>query len=220
VTTDLSNLSAENRTEFGKGAARRTRRAGKVPAVLYGHGEDPRHLALPALEFAAAIRYGGMTQVLTINMPDGSQATALPKAIQRDPLKNTFEHADLLLVRRGEKITVDIPVHLTGDAARGTLVMLEHDRIAINADATMLPDHLEASVEGLDIGGRVIAADIVLPPGAELATDPETVIAMVNVSPSAEAMEPTAVGEAEAVEPEAAVAPGEGEQGGGAPGGS
>lgn len=216
---DQSTLTAEIRTEFGKGPARRTRRAGKIPAVLYGHGETPRHLSLPALDFATAIRYGGMTHVLTIKMPDGSKETVLPKAIQRDPIKNTFEHADLLLVRRGEKITVDIPVHLTGEAARGTLVMLEHDRIAINADATMLPDHLEASVEGLDVGGRVTAADLVLPPGAELAADPETVIAMVSVAPTAEEMEPTEV-PAEGVELEAVVAPAEGEQGGEAPAGS
>jgi large subunit ribosomal protein L25 len=214
--TDQSTLTAEIRTEFGKGAARR---AGKIPAVLYGHGEAPKHLALPALDFATAIRYGGMTHVLTIDLPDGTSATALPKAIQRDPLKNTFEHADLLLVRRGEMITVDIPVQLTGEAVKGTLVMLEHDRIAINADATMLPDHLEASVEGLDVGGRVTAADIVLPVGAELATDPETVIAMVSVAPTAEEMEPTAIGEEVAVEPEAAAAPAE-EQGGEAPAGS
>jgi large subunit ribosomal protein L25 len=216
---DRSTLTAEIRAEFGKGAARRTRRAGKIPAVLYGHGEAPRHLTLPALDFATAIRYGGMTHVLTINMPDGSQETVLPKAVQRDPIKNTFEHADLLLVRRGEKITIDIPVHVTGEAARGTLVMLEHDRIAINADATMLPDHLEASVAGLDIGGRVTAADLVLPPGAELAADPETVIAMVSVAPSAEDMEPAAEAPAAGVEPEAAVAPAEGE-GGEAPAGS
>jgi large subunit ribosomal protein L25 len=214
--SDQSTLSAEIRTEFGKGAARRTRRAGKVPAVLYGHGEQPRHLALPALDFATAIRYGGMTHVLTINLPDGTKATVLPKAIQRDPIRNTFEHADLLLVRRGEKITVDIPVQLTGEAAKGTLVMLEHDRIAINADATMLPDHLEASVDGLDIGGRVTAADIVLPPGSELATDPETLIAMVSMAPTAEEME-AVTAPAEEVEAEVAEAPAEGEQAGEAP---
>jgi large subunit ribosomal protein L25 len=217
---DKSTLNAEIRTEFGKGAARRTRRAGKIPAVLYGHGEQPRHLALPALDFAAAIRYGGMTQVLTVNLPDGTSEIALPKAIQRDPIRDTFKHADLLLVRRGEKITVEIPVQLTGEAARGTLVMLEHDRLAINADATMLPDHLEASVEGLDIGARVTAREVVLPPGAELAADPAMVIAMVGVAPTAEQME-VGAGEvpAEGVELEGALGqpPAEGAPAGEAP---
>jgi large subunit ribosomal protein L25 len=198
-----STIRAEIRTEFGKGAARRTRRAGKVPAVLYGHGEDPRHLALPAKEFATAIRHGGMTQVLTLELSDGSEATALPKEIQRDPIRNSYEHADLLLVRRGEKITVEIPVQLQGEAAVGTLVMFEHDRLAINADATQLPDHLEVSIAGLEAGSRVTAADVTLPEGAELAADPETVVAMVTVAPTAEQMEAEVAGEvpAEAAEP-------------------
>lgn len=198
----VSTLRAEIRTEFGKGAARRARRAGKVPAVLYGHGEEPKHLELPALEFATAIRYGGMTQVLTLELSDGSRATALPKAIQRHPIRNTYDHADLLLVRRGEKVTVEVPVHLVGEAARGTLVIHEQDRIAVNADATQLPDRVEASVEGLDVGERVTAAELTLPPGAELAADPETVIAVVSVAPTAEQMAAEA-GEApaEAVEP-------------------
>lgn len=206
----VSTISAEIRTEFGKGAARRTRRAGKMPAVLYGHGEPPKHLALPALAFATAIRYGGMTSVLTLDISDGTTATALPKAIQRDPIKNTYEHADLLLVRRGEKLTVEIPVQLVGEAAKGTLVMFEHDTLAINADATTLPDHLEASIEGLEIGERVTAADVPLPPGAELAADPEIVIAMVGASPTAEQMEAEGAGEApaDAVEPEPATTEG------------
>ncbi len=119
-------ISAEPRTEFGKGGARRTRRAGKVPAVLYGHGEKPKHIALPAREFAAAIRHGGTNQVFDIEVSDGTRALALPKAIQRDPIKDTFEHVDLLIVRRGEKVTVDVPVILIGEAARDTLVMHEH----------------------------------------------------------------------------------------------
>src|SRR5258705_9440921 len=115
-------ISAEPRTEFGKGGARRTRRAGKVPAVLYGHGEAPRHIALPAREFAAAIRHGGVNQIFNISLGDGAETLALPKAIQRDPLKDSFEHVDLLIVKRGERITVDVPVLLVGEAARGTLV--------------------------------------------------------------------------------------------------
>lgn len=204
--SDVSTISAELRTEFGKGGARRTRRAGKVPAVLYGHGEAPKHLALPALQFATAIRYGGMTHVLTVAISDGTKVLALPKAVQRDPIKNTYLHADLQVVRRGEKITVEVPVHLVGEPAKGTLVIHEVDRLAVNADATQLPDHLDASVEGLDTGGRVTAAQVVLPAGTELAADPETVIAMISTSPTAEQMEAEAVGEAEAAPAEAPAA--------------
>jgi large subunit ribosomal protein L25 len=195
-------ISAEPRTEFGKGGARRTRRAGKVPAVLYGHGEAPRHIALPAREFAAAIRHGGMTQVFNITVSDGTQTLALAKAIQRDPIKDTFEHVDLLIVRQGERVTVDIPVVLTGEAAPGTLVMVDHDRLAVTAEALHLPDHLEISVEGLAAGTRLVAGDLRLPEGAQLAADPDTVIAMVAVAPSAEQLEgETAEAEEGAAEP-------------------
>jgi large subunit ribosomal protein L25 len=187
-------ISAEPRTEFGKGGARRTRRAGKVPAVLYGHGEKPRHIALPARELAAAIRHGGMTQVFNIDISDGTTALALPKAVQRDPIKDTFEHVDLLLVRRGEKITIEVPVHLVGEAARDTLVMHETDSLAILADATRLPDHLEASIEGLEPGSRVTAGEVTLPDGVELAADPDLVIAMVAGAPTAEALEAEGAG--------------------------
>ena len=207
-------ISAEVRTEFGKGGARRTRRAGLVPAVLYGHGEKPRHIALPAREFAAAIRHGGMTQAFAIEISDGSSALALPKAIQRDPIRDTFDHVDLLIVRRGEKITVDIPVQLIGEPARNTLVMTEHDRLPVLADATRLPDRLEVSIEGLEAGSRVSAADVTLPEGVELAADPETVVAMVAAAPTeeqmagetAEAAEEPAEGAEEAAAPEAATA--------------
>jgi large subunit ribosomal protein L25 len=195
-----STIEAEIRTELGKGPSRRARRAGRVPAVLYGHGEPPRHLSLPALAFATAIRHGGMTQVITLTISDGSTETVLPKAIQRHPIRNTYDHADLLLVRRGEKISVEIPVTLTGEAAKGTLVMFEHDRLTITADATQLPDHLEASVEGLAVGDRITAAQVPLPPGAELAADPELLVAIVNLAPTAEQMDAEGAGEvAEAV---------------------
>lgn len=182
-------ISAELRTEFGKGGARRTRRAGKVPAVLYGHGEKPKHIALPAREFAAAIRHGGINQVFAIDLSDGTQALALPKAIQRDPIKDSFEHVDLLLVRRGEKVTVDVPVTLVGEAGRGTLVMVEQDRLSVTAEALHVPDHLEASIEGLEAGSQVTAAQVPLPSGVDLVADPESVVAVVAVAPSAEQLE-------------------------------
>jgi large subunit ribosomal protein L25 len=190
-------ISAEPRNEFGKGGARRTRRAGKVPAVLYGHGEDPKHIALPAREFAAAIRHGGFNQVFSIAMADGTSALALPKAIQRDPIKDTFEHVDLIIVRSGEKVTVDVPVHLIGEAARGTLVMTEHNTLSIVAEALHLPDHLEVSIEGMEAGSHITAADITLPSGATLHADPDLVIAVVSVAPTAEQLEGAGEGEAE-----------------------
>lgn len=181
-------ISAEVRTEFGKGGARRTRRAGLVPAVLYGHGEKPRHIALPAREFAAAIRHGGMTQAFAIEVSDGSSALALPKAIQRDPVRDTYEHVDLLIVRRGEKVTVDIPVVLTGEPARNTLVMTEHDRLSVLAEALRLPDNIEVSIEGLDAGAKVTASDVKLPQGVELAADPETTLVVIAAAPTEEQM--------------------------------
>ncbi|WBB77562.1 50S ribosomal protein L25/general stress protein Ctc [Micromonospora sp. WMMD882] len=214
-------ISAEPRTEFGKGGARRTRRAGKVPAVLYGHGEKPKHIALPAREFAAAIRKGGANQLFAIEVSDGTQVLALPKAIQRDPIKDTFEHVDLLLVRRGEKVTVEVPVQLTGDAARDTLIVHEHDTLSVTADATKVPDHLEVSVEGMEAGNQVTAADVELPAGVELAADPELPVAAVTAAPTAAQLEATlpevetAAAEEEAVEaaeaPEGEEAPAEAE---------
>ena len=181
-------ISAEPRTEFGKGGARRTRRAGKVPAVLYGHGEKPQHIALPAREFAAAIRHGGLNQVFTIDIGGGT-TLALPKAIQRDPIKDTYEHVDLIIVKRGEKVTVDVPIVLTGEAARNTLVVSESTTLSIVAEALHLPDSFEVSIEGLEAGAQITAADVQLPAGSELAVDPETVIAIISVAQTAEQME-------------------------------
>ena len=179
-------INAELRTEFGKGGARRTRRAGKVPAVLYGHGEAPRHIALPAREFAAAIRHGGVNQIFNVALADGTQTLALTKAIQRDPVRDTYEHVDLVIVRRGERVTVDVPVQLVGEAAKGTLVMVEHDRISVVADALQLPEHLEASLAGLEAGSHVTAGSVTLPSGVELHADPELILAVVSLAPTPE----------------------------------
>ncbi|MGC4893326.1 50S ribosomal protein L25/general stress protein Ctc [Micromonospora sp. DT31] len=184
-------ISAEPRTEFGKGGARRTRRAGMVPAVLYGHGEKPQHIALPAREFAAAIRKGGANQLFAIEVSNGAQVLALPKAIQRDPIRDTFEHVDLLLVRRGEKVTVEVPVQLTGEAARDTLIVHDHDTLSVTADATKVPDHLEASIEGAEAGTQITAGDVELPAGVELAVDTEMQVASVTAAPTAEQLEAT-----------------------------
>ncbi|MET7822345.1 50S ribosomal protein L25/general stress protein Ctc [Micromonospora zamorensis] len=184
-------ISAEPRTEFGKGGARRTRRAGKVPAVLYGHGEKPQHISLPSREFAAAIRKGGANQLFAIDITDGTQVLALPKAIQRDPIRDTFEHVDLILVRRGEQVTVDVPVQLTGEAARDTLIVHDHDTLSVTADATKVPDHLEASIDGLEAGTLVTAGDVKLPAGVELAVDSDLTVASITAAPTAEQLEAT-----------------------------
>lgn len=182
-------ISAEPRTEFGKGGARRTRRAGLVPAVLYGHGEKPQHVALPAREFAAAIRHGGLNQVFTLDIAGGAAILALPKAIQRDPIKDTYEHVDLIIVKRGEKVQVDVPVTLVGEAARNTLVVNESNTLAITAEAMHLPNGFEVSIEGLEAGSQVTAGDVQLPQGTELAVEPDFVIAIISQAQTAEQME-------------------------------
>ena len=197
-------ISAEPRTEFGKGGARRTRRAGLVPAVLYGHGEAPVHISLPAREFAAAIRHGGLNQVFTIDVAGGTGATlALPKAIQRDPIKDTYEHVDLIIVKRGEKVQVDVPVTLTGEAARNTLVVNESNTLAVVAEAMHLPSGFEVSIEGLEAGSTVTAADVTLPEGTELAVEPEFVLAVVSQAQTAEQLEGD-TGDADSAEGETA----------------
>ncbi|HEV7964245.1 MAG TPA: 50S ribosomal protein L25/general stress protein Ctc [Actinoplanes sp.] len=197
-------ISAEPRTEFGKGGARRTRRAGLVPAVLYGHGEKPQHIALPAREFAAAIRHGGLNQVFTIDIVGGTGTTlALPKAIQRDPIKDTYEHVDLIIVKLGEKVQVDVPVTLTGEAARNTLIVNESNTLAVTAEAMHLPSSLEVSIEGLEAGAQITAGDVTLPEGTELAVERDFVLAIVTQAQTAEQLEGDA---GEAGEAEGAVA--------------
>ncbi|MBU2662974.1 50S ribosomal protein L25/general stress protein Ctc [Actinoplanes bogorensis] len=201
-------ISAEPRTEFGKGGARRTRRAGLVPAVLYGHGEKPVHIALPAREFAAAIRHGGINTVFTIDIAGASGATlALPKAIQRDPIKDTYEHIDLIIVKRGEKVQVDVPVTLTGEAARNTLVVNESTTLAVVAEAMHLPSGFEVSIEGLEAGSQVTAADVTLPNGVDLAVEPEFVLAIISQAQTAEQLEGDSGEAAEATEGESQEAP-------------
>jgi large subunit ribosomal protein L25 len=181
-------LSAETRTEFGKGGARRTRRAGKVPAVIYGHGDDPRHVSLPAREFANAIRHGGANVLLTLDVEGGEQL-AIPKSIQRHPIKGHFEHVDLLAVRRGEKVTIDVPVHVVGDIVPGGLLNTESTTISVEAEATHLPTGLEVSISGLEIGSQITAGDVTLPAGSSLITDPASVVLIIAEAPTAEQVE-------------------------------
>ncbi|WP_199441269.1 50S ribosomal protein L25/general stress protein Ctc [Umezawaea beigongshangensis] len=181
-------LAAEQRTEFGKGAARRTRRAGKIPAVLYGHGSDPKHLALPALEFARVVREHGQNAVLTLDI-DSATELALTKTVTTHPIKNYIEHVDLLLVKRGEKVVVDLPVVLTGDTAPGTLVAQDATSVQIEADALNIPEQVEVSLAGVQAGLQVHASDLSLPEGVTLVTDPDTLIVAVNAAPTAAEMD-------------------------------
>ncbi|MBC6450279.1 50S ribosomal protein L25/general stress protein Ctc [Actinokineospora xionganensis] len=181
-------LAAEQRTEFGKGAARRTRRAGKIPAVLYGHGSDPKHLALPALEFARVVREHGSNAVLTLNIGNGIEL-ALTKTVTTHPLKNYIEHVDLLLVKSGEKVTVDVPLTLTGDAEIGSLLTHDLSTLQIEVEALHIPDGIEFSIAGAKIGTQIQAGQIPLPAGATLVTDPEALVVAVNAAPTAEQMD-------------------------------
>ena len=181
-------LEAETRTEFGKGSARRTRRAGRVPAVLYGHGQDVVHLSLPAREFAAALRNGGGNVLLTVVL-DGKEQLALTKAIQRDPLTRQHKHADLLLVRRGEKTTVEVPIVIVGDPAPDSIPNHQLNTVSIEADATKLPDSIEVDITGRAAGQNITAGDLVLPSGSTLITDPEAMVIGFLGAPTAEALE-------------------------------
>ncbi len=193
-------LAAEARTEFGKGAARRTRRAGKIPAVLYGHGSDPKHLALPAIEFARVVREHGQNAVLTLEI-DSKSELALTKTVTTHPIKNYIEHVDLLLVQRGEKVNVEVPVLITGEAQPGTLVTQDATTIEVSVEALHIPEQFEVSIEGAGAGTQLLAKDVKIPAGAELVTDAETLIVAVNVAPTAGDMEgETAEGEAEETE--------------------
>ncbi len=181
-------LVAEARTEFGKGSARRTRRAGRVPAVLYGHGQDVVHLSLPAREFAAVLRNGGSNALITVVL-DGAEHLALTKSVQRDPLTRVHEHVDLLAVRRGERVTVDVPVVVVGEAAAETLVSVELNTVSVEADATAIPETIEVDVTGREAGNGVTAADLRLPAGSTVLTDPEALVVNLMAAPSAEQLD-------------------------------
>jgi large subunit ribosomal protein L25 len=177
-------LAAEARTEFGKGAARRTRRAGKIPAVLYGHGSDPKHLALPALEFARLVREHGNNAVLTLEI-DSTTELALTKTVTTHPIKNYIEHVDLLLVQRGEKVAVEVPIVITGEAVPGTLVTQDLTTVEVSVEALHIPEQFEVSIEGAEAGTQITAADVPLPAGAELVTDGDALVLAVNLAQTA-----------------------------------
>ncbi|GAT69552.1 50S ribosomal protein L25/general stress protein Ctc [Planomonospora sp. ID91781] len=196
-------IAAESRTGFGKGAARKIRREHKVPVVLYGHGTDPRHLSLPGHELLLALR----TPNVLIRLEGAVDELAIPKGVQRDPIKGFLEHVDLLLVKRGEKVTVDIPVNVVGEVSDGILDQ-QMVSVSVETEATHIPEGVEVDVAGLEVGAQVTAGDLKLPKGTTLVADPEALVLIVSGAQAAEPVEGEAAeGEsAEAAEGEAAEA--------------
>ncbi|WP_329471212.1 50S ribosomal protein L25/general stress protein Ctc [Streptomyces sp. NBC_01723] len=184
-------ISAGTRTEFGKGAARRIRRDDKVPGVLYGHGSDPLHLTLPGHELLMALRTPNV--LIALDIDGKTNELAIPKSVQRDPIKGFLEHVDLQLVKRGETVTVEIPVQAEGELAPGGF-LLEYvlDALPVEAEATHIPEHVTVSVEGLEAGASIHAKDVKLPSGVKLAVEEDAVVVQVL---SAQAEEPAAEGE-------------------------
>ncbi|MFP5345473.1 MAG: 50S ribosomal protein L25/general stress protein Ctc [Actinomycetes bacterium] len=182
-----TKLTAQPRSEFGKGAARRIRRANKIPAVIYGHGNQPQHVTLPGHETMMALKQANA--LLAISVEGGTDVLALAKDVQRDPVRHVIEHVDLVIVQRGEKVHVDIAVHITGDAAADTVVTLEHQMLQVEAEATHLPENVQISVEGLEAGTQILAGQVQLPDGVSLVTDPEALVVNVTGQVSAEALD-------------------------------
>lgn len=196
-------IAAERRTEFGKGAARRLRRDRKIPVVVYGHGADTQHLALPAHELMLALK--NSNALLSLQLDDGAQLV-LPKSVQRDPVRHTIEHVDLVAVRTGEKVTVDIVVVTEGKIAPGGLLEHVNDTVTVEAEATRIPSELVVSIDGLEVGQSIHASDVALPTGVTLAADPELVLLHVLGAQSAAAAADEAAEEAAAAEASAETA--------------
>ena len=214
-----NNLAAAVRKQTGKGASRRARRDGKVVAVLYGHGSDPQHLELNAHDFAAVLRHAGTNAVLTLDI-EGKEQLALTKSLDIHPIRRTITHADLLVVRRGEKVTVEVNVIVEGEAISGSLVTQDANTITVEADVQSIPEHLTVSVEGAEIGTQFTAGSIALPDGVSLVSDPETLVVNVVAAPTAEDLEAEGAGEegeAEGEAPEGEAAAGDAGEGEEAP---
>ncbi|GAB2967273.1 50S ribosomal protein L25/general stress protein Ctc [Frigoribacterium salinisoli] len=175
---DENNLSVKVRTSFGKGAARKIRAADQIPAVLYGHGEAPQHLTLPGHETMLIVRRANA--VITLDV-EGRTELALVKDIQRDPVRQVIEHVDLISVRRGEKVSVEVPVHVEGESAPGTINVVETTTLELEVEATHIPQNVVVSIDGLEEGAQITAADVTLPQGASLVTDPETLVLNITV---------------------------------------
>ena len=186
--SDEIKIKAESRTEFGKGAARRIRRSDKVPAVIYGHGNDPIHVSLPGHETMLAIKHGGSNALLYLEI-DGKEHLALTKQIQSDPIKGFLEHIDFVEVRKGEKVTVEVGVHVEGEVNSEAMVVTENTTVSLEAEATNIPEFIELSIEGADVGTQFHASDLVLPTGSLLLSDDDMMVVNVTHAPTAEEVE-------------------------------
>jgi len=193
------SIKAEARTEFGKGAARRIRRENKIPAVIYGHGNDPIHVTMPGHDTMMAIKHGGANALLEIEI-DGKTQLALTKAVQVDPVRRVLEHVDFVAVKRGEKVTVDVPVLTVGEAAKETLVQIEHNTVQIEAEATHIPESIEVDIEGAEAGTQILAGALTLPSGSTLLTDAEALVVHVTEAQVADLGEEPEAAEGEAAE--------------------
>ncbi len=171
-------LLTEARESFGKGAARKIRAAGKIPAVIYGHGTDPQHVTLPGHEVALIIRKAN--QVLELDI-DGKIQLALVKDVQKDPVRQIIEHLDLVVVRKGEKVQVDVSVHVVGEPSPGTVAELDTQRLLLEVSATSIPERVEVNIDGVEAGTHILAKDVPLPEGAILISDPEALVVAVSV---------------------------------------
>lgn len=189
-----NKLTVDVRTSTGKGASRRARREGKVPAVLYGHGSDPQHLELNARDFAAVLRHSGTNAVLALDI-NGQEQLALTKALAIHPIRRSITHADLIIVRRGEKVTVEVQVIVEGEAESGTLVTQDATTIEIEAEALSIPESLTVSVEGVGEGTQILAGEVQLPSGVTLVSDPEMLVVNIVAAPTAEDLESEGGGE-------------------------
>ena len=178
---DDNKLIAEPRDSFGKGAARKIRAAGKIPAVIYGHGTEPQHVTLPGHQVGLILRKAN--QVLDLDILGKSQL-ALVKDVQKDPVRQIIEHLDLIVVRKGEKVTIDVPVHVQGETVPGTTAAQDANTISLEAEATNIPERIVVDVEGLEAGTQILAKDLKLPEGSALISDPDTLV--INVTADAE----------------------------------
>lgn len=190
---DSNHLVTEVRDTFGKGVARKIRAKGKIPAVIYGHGTEPQHVTLPGHEVSLILRKSN--QVLELDI-QGKTQLALVKDVQKDPVRQIIEHIDLIVVRKGEKVTVDIPVHLEGESASGTSVNHGANTISLEVEATHIPESIVISIEGLEEGSHILAGDVKLPAGASLITDPETLIVGITGESAQDLGEETEAAEA------------------------
>ncbi len=186
MSSHTNKMAVERRTQFGKGAARKIRRDGKIPAVMYGHGTEPVHITLPGHDAMLALKHANPVLTLVI---DGDEQLALAKDVQRDPIKPIIEHVDLVVIRKGEKVVVDISVHTEGEAAVETNVNVESSTLQVQADATNIPESIVVSVEGLEAGTQILAGDVTLPAGVDLVTDAETLVVNVTQMISQEALD-------------------------------